>query len=107
MNAGKQLFLFLTGSFLILACIGPLQAAETQQKEMNAAKFKQQLKQLDQNKDGRISREEFSGPDEKFNKLDLDADGFITQEELRTVLQKVRDARSSAPQQEADSASRP
>ena len=36
---------------------------------------------MDKNGDGKISREEFVGPEERFNKRDKDGDGFITREE--------------------------
>ncbi|HYR59196.1 MAG TPA: hypothetical protein VEO95_11220, partial [Chthoniobacteraceae bacterium] len=35
----------------------------------------------DKNKDGKISREEFSGPPALFDRLDRNHDGFITREE--------------------------
>lgn len=39
----------------------------------------------DADQDGRVSREEFSGPEDHFNRLDEDGDGYITREEARAA----------------------
>ena len=39
------------------------------------------IKDLDKDKDGKVSREEFPGPDDIFERLDRDGDGFISFEE--------------------------
>jgi hypothetical protein len=38
---------------------------------------------MDRNGDGEVSRKEFTGPAELFDKLDLDKDGFISSEEAQ------------------------
>ena len=43
--------------------------------------FDQVLSRNDQNKDGKLSREEFRGPPPLFDRLDANHDGFITREE--------------------------
>lgn len=54
--------------------------------------------QDDKNKDGKLSRSEFSGPDRAFDRLDEDGDGFITRAELR----KARENRPHDPQETGD-----
>ncbi|MEK7618795.1 MAG: hypothetical protein AAB416_00965, partial [Patescibacteria group bacterium] len=39
------------------------------------------IKDLDKDQDGKVSREEFPGPDDIFGRLDRDRDGFISFEE--------------------------
>jgi EF hand len=39
------------------------------------------IQQLDRNNDARVSREEFPGPDQAFNKFDQNGDGFIDEYE--------------------------
>ena len=46
------------------------------------------LKQLDTNNDGKISREEWKGHAEIFDKIDKNKDGFITGEELAVARQE-------------------
>ncbi len=41
------------------------------------------IKRLDTNSDGRVSRDEFDGPDRAFNRFDSDGDGYISQNEVQ------------------------
>ena len=51
----------------------------------------------DVNKDGKVTREEFSGPADMFDRLDANGDGVITREEAKPT----RDGRGAPPEQEA------
>ena len=50
----------------------------------------------DKNHDGKISREEFSGPPALFDLLDLNHDGFITREEHAAIQVQMPDQRPAA-----------
>ena len=39
----------------------------------------------DADKDGKVSREEFPGPDQFFDRMDTDKDGFVTEEEAKNM----------------------
>ena len=54
----------------------------------------------DKDKDGKVSREEFSGPKELFDRLDANHDGFLTREEHEAFIAKMQGARAqtSPPQ---------
>jgi acetyl esterase/lipase len=55
------------------------------------------LNRDDKNKDGKISREEFSGPPQLFDRLDRNHDGFITRDE-HEAFQQATTSSSSSPQ---------
>ena len=43
------------------------------------------LQRMDADGDGKVSREEFRGPDRFWERLDADADGFVTEEEAKAM----------------------
>lgn len=47
-----------------------------------AQRWQRMLERFDADGDGRISREEWQGPDERFDRLDANNDGFITEDEV-------------------------
>jgi Ca2+-binding EF-hand superfamily protein len=57
--------------------------------------FKQLLKDMDANEDGKLSKKEIKGPlKEHFDKVDADEDGFITEEELNKAPKPKRKERN-------------
>ena len=46
------------------------------------ARWQRMIRQWDADNDGRISREEFRGPDQAFDRMDADGDGFLTEAEV-------------------------
>jgi len=67
---------------------------EMQRKE--PPKFKQLLKEMDANDDGKLSKKEIKGPlKSDFAKVDLDGDGFITEEEFKKAPKPKRRARNN------------
>jgi len=57
------------------------------------------LGKKDANADGVLSLEEFSIPEDKFNKIDSDQDGLLTQDELKEGLLQKREAMMQPMQQ--------
>ena len=43
------------------------------------------MQRFDTNEDGKVSREEFTGPDRIFDRMDADKDGFVTKEEAKNM----------------------
>ena len=57
--------------------------------------FKQLLKEMDKNEDGKLSIEEIKGPlKEDFAKIDKDEDGFITEKEFKNAPKPERKGRN-------------
>jgi Ca2+-binding EF-hand superfamily protein len=50
--------------------------------EQAKLKALERFKSMDKDGDGKVSREEFTGPKERFDLLDRNGDGFLTQEEF-------------------------
>lgn len=54
------------------------------QEEKKRPSIEELFKQMDSNKDGKLSKTEVKGPlKNDFDKVDLDKDGFITKDELK------------------------
>jgi len=60
-------------------------------------KFGERLKQMDKNGDGAISREEFEGPPQFFDRLDRDGDGQISAEEMKAIAERFGQGGQGAP----------
>jgi Ca2+-binding EF-hand superfamily protein len=48
------------------------------------------FRDLDRNKDGKITRDEFQGPEEFFNRLDANGDGALSEEEFQAARQRFQ-----------------
>jgi acetyl esterase/lipase len=66
----------LTAIFVFLSFCSPLAAQE----------ISEQFRRLDRNKDGKLTKDEFTGP--LFNQIDTDKDGIVTAEEDRKFIQR-------------------
>ncbi|WP_298778160.1 EF-hand domain-containing protein [uncultured Polaribacter sp.] len=77
----------LTISFTVLTSIVVLGQENNDNKRPDGPpSVKQILKDLDTNKDGKISFKEAKGPLKKdFNEIDTNEDGFISQKELKNA----------------------
>ncbi len=51
------------------------------------------LEHADADKDGKISKDEFRGPDAAFARLDANGDGFITEDEAKAAGDRMREGR--------------
>ncbi len=73
---------------------------ETQRRERRGRGRRdpaQMLERMDANKDGKISKDEFAGPDGFFNRMDADDDGFLTEKELSAMRHRMRGGDDGAP----------
>jgi Ca2+-binding EF-hand superfamily protein len=81
------------------AVIQDLRAFNEEAKKKAVARFKS----MDRNGDGKVSREEFTGPKERFDQLDRDGDGFLSQQEILSAAQAKKAADKAAAKKKAAS----
>lgn len=68
--------------------------SQNRQERKGAPTFKELLKEMDKNEDGKLSKTELNGPlKENFAKVDLDKDGFITEAEFKKAPKPERKKR--------------
>jgi Ca2+-binding EF-hand superfamily protein len=74
--------------------------------EQAKKKAVERFKSMDKDGDGRISRDEFTGPKPRFDVLDRDGDGYLTQQELTTAPGKAagKAAAKAPPKKQAGGA---
>ncbi len=63
-------------------------------KQRNGHRLGKKMAQLDKDGDGKISRDEWTRKPKAFDRLDVNQDGFITQEEIKAAHQARRDRRN-------------
>ena len=90
MNRHAHVFLML------ILTVGLLTPAMAQQKGQFT--FESFAKRFDANKDGKVTRKEFSGPAKFFERLDGDRDGSVTATEYEAFVKRVRQWQKRAKQ---------
>jgi hypothetical protein len=66
-------------------------------KEQAKKKAVERFKAMDKDGDGKVSREEFTGPTPRFDQLDRDGDRFVTQQEFFDGAPAKAAAKAKAP----------
>ena len=92
-------FLILTAAIIVGAAL-----LSAQESPRPAAGFAERFKQLDKNGDGKVSAEEFPGP--QFKQMDKDGDGFVTLEEAQSFYSR-RQSPQPATERPANAPARP
>ncbi len=60
--------------------------SQDRQERKEPPTFKQLIKEMDANEDGKLSKDEIKGPlKENFAKIDMDEDGFISEKEFKNA----------------------
>ena len=86
--------LSVIGVFLFMFSCGNAQDKEKGGNQKPPT-FKELLKEMDSNKDGKLSKEEVKGPlKDDFVKIDTDKDGLITEAELEKAPKPKRPERN-------------
>lgn len=76
--------ILLGGIFLLSSGTLFAQGQSQGNKGQKPPTFKQLLKEMDADKDGKLSKNEVKGPLQKdFDKIDANEDGFLTEKELK------------------------
>ncbi len=65
--------------------------------EQAKKKAVERFKSMDKDRDGKVSREEFTGPKPRFDQLDRNGDGFVTEQEFFAAAQGKAAAKAKAP----------
>ena len=82
------------------ATSGTLPQAATKPQPKTAEEFAEMaIKENDKNGDGKISKEEYQGPEEAFKAMDASGDGFVTREELIAGVKNAQAQMQSERQQ--------
>jgi Ca2+-binding EF-hand superfamily protein len=84
---------------------GKLEAAEYKSVLVELREFNEQAKKkaierfksMDKDGDGKVSREEFTGPKPRFDLLDRNGDGFLTEQEFFAAVQAKAAAKGKTP----------
>lgn len=86
MNKSTKKVIGILGISLLMSSTVVAQSGNRQDKPKERPSIKQLFKDLDTNKDGKLSLKEVKGPLKKdFKKIDTNEDGFITKKELKNT----------------------
>lgn len=93
----------VTGLCAMILLAGAQTHAQTPAEQAKGKAMSERIKMFDANKDGKITREEFKGPEQIFKRVDRNGDGVISAEELDglqvgRVNQKAGAAGRAAPE---------
>lgn len=85
------------GALLFLCTLNlNAQSSKNTERGKKPPTFKQLLKEMDTDEDGKLSKSEIKGPlKEGFEKVDTDEDGFITEEEFKKAPKPKRRERTN------------
>lgn len=68
--------------------------SQNRQERKKPPTFKELIKEMDANEDGKLSKDELKGPlKDNFAKVDTDEDGYITEEEFKKAPRPKRQKR--------------
>ena len=78
------------GLITLVFCLGMVAISNAQSERGKGKKeppsFSELLEKMDENEDGKLSKEEIKGPlKDNFDQIDTDEDGFITEEEFKNA----------------------
>ncbi|WP_405607469.1 EF-hand domain-containing protein [Polaribacter sp. Asnod1-A03] len=86
--------LTILGLTLAMSATSYAQSSNSEDRPKGPPTFKQLLKELDANEDGKISLKESKGPlKEDFKKIDTDEDGFLSEKEIKNAPKPERKER--------------
>jgi hypothetical protein len=72
------------------------QQAGKRRGQLRKMMMQRRLRKMDQDRNGSIARQEWRGRSEMFDRLDVNKDGSVTREEIRSLLQQRRKGSGSA-----------
>ncbi len=91
-NKSTKLVLSIITVFVLGVFTSQAQQDRGERKERPTAE--QLIKKMDENKDGKLSKEEVKGPlKDDFDKIDTDEDGFLSKEEIEKAPKPERKGR--------------
>ncbi|MEX0314433.1 MAG: EF-hand domain-containing protein [Allomuricauda sp.] len=83
MNRTMKLGIYLGIVGILFSCNLSAQKQDNKGERKGPPSFSELLEKMDENEDGKISKDEAKGPLEKhFDKIDLNEDGLLTEEEF-------------------------
>lgn len=92
-NSVKTLVLIF--GITVLALQSSYAQPSNRERGQEPPSFKELLKMMDENEDGKLEKSEVKGPlKEMFAKIDEDEDGFLTEEELKKAPKPKRRQRN-------------
>ncbi len=87
MDLEKKILIAFSGIYILTAglfgCAGHRgESGRNGSRQEQPPSKKQLFNQYDKDQDGRLSKEEFPGPDDHFTQLDQNSDGYLDEDEV-------------------------